>query len=280
MEVRLRETETRDGLVIESLVLEIEGVEPVPALLTRPREESDRPRPAVLFHHSHGDRFDLGKRELLEGREYIASPPPAIDLARRGWIALCLDQRGFGERAEPGESARFKEALWRGETLWGGRVYDGLRALDYLIERPDVDADRVATAGMSMGSTMAWWLGALDPRLRAVVDLFCLGDFDALLETGNFDLHGVYYFVPGLLKHFTTADINALIAPRAHLAIAGLRDPLTPVCGLDRLERELGEVYRARGAVDKFRLSRLDAGHRETPEARAEWLEFLAREFR
>ena len=115
----------------------------------------------------------------------------------------------------------FKEMLWKGQVLWGMMVYDSLRAMDFLLERPDVDPARIATLGISMGSTMAWWLAALDERVKVTVDICCLTDFKTLMEKKNLSAHGVYYFVPGLLKKFTTAQINALIAPRAHLGLAG-----------------------------------------------------------
>ena len=133
--------------------------------------------------------------------------------------------------------------LWRGQVLWGMMVYDSLRAIDYLVAREDVDAGRVATLGLSMGSTMAWWVAALDERVRVCVDLCCLTDFEALIETRGLDGHGIYYYVPGLLKQFTTAQINALIAPRAHLSLAGNHDRLTPPAGLDRIDAELRRVY-------------------------------------
>src|SRR4029450_6293381 len=101
--------------------------------------------------------------------------------------------------------------------------------LDIPIDRPDVDSGRVATLGMSMGSTMAWWVAALDERRRVTVDITCLTDFHTLLAKKGLSRHGVYSYVPGLLKKFTTAQINALIAPRAHLAIAGRHDELTPL---------------------------------------------------
>ena len=82
--------------------------------------------------------------------------------------------------------------------------------------------------------------------------------------------------MPKLLRHFTTAQINGLISPRAHLSLAGNRDALTPVKGLDRIDEELKRVYAADGAPDAWRLFRQDVGHTETPEMRAEivrWLE-------
>ena len=66
----------------------------------------------------------------------------------------------------------------------------------------------------------------------------------------NLDGHGLYYYVPSLLKHFTTAQINALIAPRPHLALAGNLDPLTPPAGLDRVDRELRGVYASLGSAE------------------------------
>ena len=65
--------------------------------------------------------------------------------------------------------------------MWGMMVYDSIRALDYLETRPDIDAGRIGTLGLSMGSTMAWWLAALDERVKVCVDLCCLTDFEALM---------------------------------------------------------------------------------------------------
>src|SRR5437660_12692244 len=101
-----------------------------------------------------------------------------------------------------------------------------------------------------MGSTMAWWHAALDERVAACVDICCLTDYQALIETKGLDGHGIYYYVPSLLKHFTTAQINALIAPRPHLSLAGNRDPLTPPQGLDRIDAELKKVYAAENAPE------------------------------
>ncbi len=171
----------------------------------------------------------------------------------------------------------FKAMLWQGQVLWGMMVFDSLKALDWLTTRADVDPSRIGTIGMSMGSTMAWWLAALDERVKVTVDICCLTDFHTLLDKKGLSGHGVYYYVPGLLKRFTTSQINALIAPRAHLGIAGLQDKLTPVEGLDIIERELTKVYTALGQPERWKMLRYDVGHQETPEGRQEALGFLKR---
>jgi hypothetical protein len=111
-------------------------------------------------------------------------------------------------------------------------------------------------------------VAALDPRLKVAVDICCLTDWHTLVEVGGLKGHGIYYYVPDLLNHFTTAQLNALIAPRAHLSLAGNLDPLTPVAGLDKVDAELKQVYAAAGKPEHWKLLRYDVGHQETPEMR------------
>ena len=268
--------EARGPYVLEKLVLDLNGIEPVPAYFARPREPNGR-LPVVLYHHAHGGDYVLGKDELLVGRPALQSPPYAEALTTRGYAVLAIDAWVFGERRGRTESEVFKELLWQGQVLWGMMVHDSLRAIDYLATRGDVDLDRLATLGLSMGSTMAWWVAALDERVKVCVDLCCLTDFQALLETRGLDGHNLYYYVPGLLKHFSTADINALIAPRPHLSLAGNFDRLTPPAGLDRVDLALRRVYADLGAPEAWQLLRYDSGHFETAAMRAEVLAFLAR---
>ncbi|HMM29747.1 MAG TPA: acetylxylan esterase, partial [Aggregatilineaceae bacterium] len=201
--------ETRPHYHLEKWTLDLNGLEPVPAYVTLPLDARG-PAPAVLYNHAHGSDYALGKDELLNGRSHLQAPPYAEALAREGVAALCIDHWVFGERATRTESAAFKQMLWEGRVLWGMMVYDSLRAIDFLVERPEVDPARIGTLGLSMGSTMAWWVAALDTRVQVCVDLCCLTDYQALIDAGGLDGHGVYYYVPRLLKHFTSAEINAL----------------------------------------------------------------------
>ena len=273
---RKRGEEERDGYILESWELDLNGLEGVPAYVARPARASGR-APAVLFNHSHGGGYKIGKAEFVDGRSYLQPVPYAKVFTDLGYVGLCIDHWVFGERSHTSEADTFKAMLWQGQVLWGMMVYDSLRAVDWLAERPDVDPSRLGTLGMSMGSTMAWWLAALDERVKVTVDICCLTDFHTLLAQKGLSGHGIYYYVPGLLKRFTTAQINALIAPRAHLGLAGLQDRLTPVEGLDIIDRELTRVYTEAGHPDRWKLLRYDVGHQETPEGRAEIIRFLQR---
>lgn len=276
VKAKLIATEDRGAYVLEKLLLELNGREPVPAYFARPAKAGKKPFPTVLYNHSHGGGYDIGKEEFIAPRSYLQTPPYAETLTRAGYAALCIDHWLFGERRGRTESELFKEMLWHGQVLWGMMVFDSVRALDYLGQRADVDSTRLATLGISMGSTMAWWLAALDTRVKVCIDLCCLTDFQAAIESRGLDCHGIYYYVPSLLKHFTTSDINALLAPRPHLGTAGNYDRLTPPAGLDRIDAAMKKAYKAAGAPKAWRLSRYETGHFESAAMRREVMDWLA----
>jgi dienelactone hydrolase len=270
---KLVATEDMGSFERERLVLDLNGIEPVPAYFIRPKGLKAK-GPSILFNHWHGGEYKLGKDEMMRPKAG-GVPSYAQDLTDAGYTALCIDHWVFGERSTRTEMDCFKEMLWKGQVMWGMMVYDSLRALDYLLTRAEVDPSRVGTLGMSMGSTMAWWVAALDERLKVCVDICCLTDFQALIEAGNLKGHGIYYYVPSLLNHFTASSINALIAPRPHLGLAGNLDALTPPAGLDRIDADLKQVYAAHGKPENWKLLRYEVAHVETPEMRREVMQFL-----
>lgn len=269
---KITEEET-GGYILEKLMFDFNGKEPVHGYFARPLNGKGK-TPAILYNHAHGGNYKLGKDELTEGRSIMQKPPYAEELTKKGYSVLCVDAWAFGERRGRSESEIFKQMLWSGQVMWGMMVYDSLRAIDYLVSRPDVDAGRIGTMGMSMGSTMSWWVAALDTRVKVCVDICCLTDFRTLADKRGLDGHGVYYYVPKLLKYFSTADINALIFPRAHLSLAGNLDQLTPAEGLEIIDGKLKEVYKD-APPGRWKLLRYDVGHQETPEMRKEALAFL-----
>lgn len=266
--------ESHDTYVLEKLLLDLNGIETVPAYFVRPAHSVGE-LPIVVYSHAHGGDYVLGKDELLVGRNQLQNPPYAKILTDRGLGAIAIDHWGFGERRGRTETAIFKEMLWKGRVMWGMMVFDSLRVVDYLAAREDVDINRIGALGLSMGSTMSWWLAALDPRIKVCVDICCLTDYQALIDTASLDEHSIYYYVPGLLKHFTAGEINALIAPRPHLSLAGIYDPLTPNQGLERINEELKRVYHEYGKPEAWKLSRYATGHFETAAMRREILSFL-----
>ncbi|HVN21746.1 MAG TPA: hypothetical protein VMU05_23375 [Dongiaceae bacterium] len=83
------------------------------------------------------------------------------------------------------------------------------------------------------------------------------------------------YYVPSLLKHFQTADINELIVPRAHLSVNGRRDPLTPPAGVEKIRNHLLPLCREHGRESDCRIELFDCEYVELPEMRNLILEWM-----
>lgn len=275
---KLIRKEKGDGYTLEHLVLDLNGIEPVPAILLLPDKRQPK-APGMIYHHWHGGTYPTGKDELLTGRKVLPAYAPVV--AEKGIVTLAIDSWCFGERMRDkdgrnGEWDAFKKMLWYGQVLFGMMLFDEYRAVDYLVSRPEVDPGRIGAFGLSMGATKAWWLAALDPRIKLCVDLCCMTDFEALIAANNLKGHGIYYYVPSLLKHFQTHEINELIVPRPHLSVNGRKDSLTPPAGVERVRDHLKPLYSRFGKEEDVRIDLFDCGHEELPEMRriiSDWLD-------
>ena len=237
--------------------------------------EGGGPAPAVLYIHAHGNRYDIGAREVLDGREALHGPI-GPELAQAGFRVLAIDMPCFGGRAGTQESAAAKAALWYGRSLAGQMLGELSSALDWLAGDPGTDPARIGVFGLSMGATLGYWLGAVDTRLAAVAHLCCFADFAPLVESGAHDLHGLYLTVPGLLDLASNGEIAGLIAPRPQFVGLGEADALTPPAAVGPALERLRAAYAAAGAAGALRVHlEPGVGHQETAEMRRAVLDFL-----
>ena len=218
--------------------------------------------------------YEVGKTEMIEPTHYLQTPSYAKTITDLGCIAACIDMWGFGDRQRK-ESEMVKAMLWRGKTVWGMMLYDNMRFLDLLLDRPDVDSERVATIGMSMGAMQAWWLGALDDRVKIIIDMGGQVDAETLLKQNYLDKHGYYSYVPGLLKYFTTFDIQKRIIPRKRLCLVGDHDGNCPLEGVEILDKSLTEAYAEAGVSENWKTIIYGCDHQETAEMRYHWIDYL-----
>ncbi len=207
----------------------------------------------------------------------MQSPPYGKVLPALGLAVLAIDHWCFGERAQRSERALVKQLLWQGGTLWGYRVHDTLAAFHWLRAQPRLAGLPSAALGLSMGSTMAVWAAALQPDIDVCLEMCGLAEFDALLASGSHDLHGEYFFVPGLRREFSAAEISALIAPRRHLSLVGRDDPLTPPAGVQSIDQAMREACSVLKRPAAWQQRTFAAGHQETPEMRSLVLDELRR---
>ncbi len=275
--------EERSGYILERLALH-NGVDGEISMLLLLPERRRAPAPAVMWLHSSTP----DKNQVLRPNTEGGAEPLGEVLVRAGYVVLAPDAYWHGERAGTGpggpvegrsdeHQSLFKYHLWMGRTLWGMFVRDDRIALDYLCSRPEVDTRRIGATGMSMGSTRAWWLAALDERVTVTVAIACLTRYQDLIRHGQLRQHGVYYFTFGMLKHFDSEAVLALIAPRALLALTGELDAGSPADGVRAIEQPVAKVYAATGARDRFQsILYPEVGHTVTPEMRRAMLAWFA----
>ncbi len=217
------------------------------------------PSPAIICQHGHG----LGKDDVMG----IAHSPAARHnirkfnyayahkLALRGYVVLAPDAAGFGERESrlweiPGHLRdtcfmNSLSAMLVGKTYIGKRVWDTMRCVDFLAERPLVDHRRIGIVGLSGGGTVSLFSAALEKRIKlAVVSGYFCTFRDSLFTKSGCACN----FIPGIMKYCDMPDIAALIAPRPLFIQSGRKDELFPINGAKAAFGKLSRVYRLLGS--------------------------------
>jgi hypothetical protein len=250
-----------EGYRIEKVIFEsLPGVH-VTALVYLP-EGPAAPRPAVLVACGHSP---LGK--AYEKYQEIAGR-----LARRGYVVLCWDPVGQGERSQFWDAARGRSrynlvcgehavlgnlATLAGASVARWMVWDGMRAVDYLLTRPEVDPSRLAITGTSGGGFQTLWIGALDERIGVVLPSCFPTSLPMRMANRIFEdpdsdpEQDPFGLVSSGLDH---AGLLLLALPRPlHLSAAVL--DFFPIEGTRAAFREVEAFYRRFGERERVKLS-------------------------
>ncbi len=274
-----------DGYRIDKLVFESQPGYHVTALLYVPSAPVGR-KPAVLVACGHSPL----------GKAYPNYQEISARLAKRGYLVLCFDPVGQGERSQFWDAARGRSrynlacgehailgnlATLAGTSLLRFMVWDGMRALDYLLSRPDVDPSRIAVTGTSGGGLQSTWIGALDERVSAILPscfptslpmrmanrIFEDPDSDPEQDPAGLVSAGVDH--PGLLL---------LAYPRALHLSAAVKD-FVPIEGARKSFREVAALYERFGHRDRIALSEGYHEHRYSIGNQTSAFAFLDRAF-
>jgi dienelactone hydrolase len=232
-----------DGLWRELVWLHTEEALRIPVYLFLPAE-ADGPRPAVVVFPGHGVIAQTA------GLQQSYQRANALELARAGFVTLTMELRGFGRLGALGHLQIDAAVRLVGRTWYGLLVQDGMRALDYLLTRPEVDPTRIGATGIGAGGALTMYTAALDDRVRVALVNSYLGKY---VVTSLDEEHCPCNDIPGILRYAEMGDVAALIAPRPVMFVNGRRDPSTTnaVRGSFAIVRQ---VYRLLGATRRAKL--------------------------
>ncbi len=247
----------RDGYVVEKIVFESRPNFHVTALLFLPRGQG--PFPGILVPCGHS----------AEGKAAIAYQRVSALLARHGMAALCYDPLGQGERhqvllesgqtSSPHHNILGVSCIPLGTNFAQFRIWDGMRALDYLASRPEVDPTRLGCTGNSGGGTLTCYLMALDDRIACAAPSCYVTSMRSLLQfNGPQDAEqNIFGQVSFGLTH---AEYTMMRAPRPTLLCTATQD-VFGIGGAWDSFRENKRFYARFGYPERMDLVETDEGH-------------------
>jgi dienelactone hydrolase len=213
------------------------------------------------------DMFYWGERRML-----LAEDPPSY---REPRLMTADDIAAFDRRSSQGEQLVARSLMTAGITWPGVMLWDDLRTLDYLVSRPEVDAQRVGCVGLSVGGYRSFLLAALDERIKAAVAVGWMTSFASNIRRHVLNTVGLTFHIPGLYRYLDLPDLAALIAPRSLLVISGSRDTLFPLAGVEQAFRKIEACFRKAGVPERQRCRMYDAPHQFNLEMQAEAWDWL-----
>lgn len=268
----------RDGYRVENVVFESLPGFRVTANLYLPTTGRG-PYPAVLGVAGHSNN---GKASATYQHAWIG-------FVRRGYVVLAYDPPGQGERLEQydADTGRSRSGVGVQEHIQAGLqclltgsniaryfAWDGIRAVDYLLTRTEVDSKRIAVAGNSGGGTQAAYLAVLEPRLAAIISSCYITRWRELWAgPGPQDTEQVFagFIADGL----DFSDYLLAAAPKPFLITSAIRDYF-PIAGARATHEEAVRLYERLNASEKTGFFEYDDTHgwsKPRREAAYKWLD-------
>ena len=225
---------------------------------------ADKPAPAVLYVCGHGQ---VKKNGVSYGNK-TSYQHHGEWLARNGFVCLTIDTIQLGE-IEGLHHGTYREGMWwwnsRGYTPAGVEAWNGIRALDYLQSRPEVDGEKLGVAGRSGGGAYSWWIAALDERVKAAVPTAGITDLENHVVDGCVEGHCDCMFMVNTYR-WDYPQVAALVAPRALLIANTDKDSIFPLDGVVRVHRKVREIYRLYDAEKQLGLQISEGPHKDIQE--------------
>ena len=232
--------------------------------LYRPRlAVKDKKLPAVLYLCGHSN---LGRDGNKAAYQHYG-----MWFAHNGYVCFVIDTLQLGEVAGKHHGTYNLGRWWwhsRGYTPAGVECWNGIRAIDYLCTRPDVDADKIGVTGRSGGGATTVWLAATDDRVKVAVPVSGMSDLGDYVGERAINGHCDCMFAYNPYRWEWTT-ILALFAPKPLMFANGDADPIFPMPGNRRIAERLRKCYEMLGATDAFEeVVDKNNKHEDTPALR------------
>ncbi len=234
-----------DGYVVELLHYQSRPRLYVTANLYRPAVVEPGSRlPAILYVCGHSPRGRNGNKTAYQSW--------GIWFARHGYVCLMVDTLQLGEIAAIHHGTYREERWWwhsRGYTSAGVECLNGIRGIDYLVSRADVDPERIGVTGISGGGAATFWVAAADERVKVAAPVSGMADLESYVGNRVINGHCDCMFLHNTHR-WPWTRIAAMIAPRPLLFVNSDADPIFPMDANERVIARLERLYALFGAGD------------------------------
>ena len=245
----------------------------VTANLYLPRPSAGR-QPAILYQVGH---YNRDRREGAKAAPDCQSH--GIWFATHGYVALVMDTVELSEIAGLHRGLLNERRWWwhsAGYTPAGVECWNAMRAMDYLVSRPEVDAARIGATGISGGGIGTFWVAAADDRVKASAPVSGMGDLTFYTGEDGISRHCDCFFLYNRARwNWTT--ICSLLCPRPMLFVNSDNDVYFPMPNNERIGVRLERFYSLFGASDMVDSVISVGGHGYRTDVRRAVFEFFNR---
>jgi dienelactone hydrolase len=268
----------RGSYFARKIVFNVTGDSRVLALMLVPK--SSGPHAAVLLLHDHGGKYDIGKEKVIEPwdepaekiesakkwvNEYYGGRFIGDELATRGYLCLAVDMLNWSDRGETdpeGQGAFAFNMFNLGSSYAGLIANEDLRAAEFLSEQPDVDRQRIAAMGLSVGGFRTWQVAALSSHIAAGVSVCWMSTYKSQIVPGANMTTGAYTMThPGLANYLDYPDVASISCPKPMMFCCGSRDGLFPVESIQEAFSKMRQVWDSQDAGENLITRLYDSPH-------------------
>jgi len=220
--------------------------------------------PAVLYVCGHSDKGRDGNKTAFQHH--------GMWFASHGYACLIIDTLQLGEVAGIHHGTYNRNRWWwhsAGYTSAGVECWNGVRAIDYLVSRPEIDPDKIAVTGISGGGAATFWIAAADERVKVAVPVSGMSDLESYVVDKVCNGHCDCMFLYNNYR-WEWSTIAALIAPRPMLFENSGYDPIFPMPANERIRDRLAHLYHwyEKKPGELFDIGVTPGGHSDNVELR------------